>query len=96
MTNIIGTLVYKITGDSSALTTNLSKASKEVNKTGVDFQTLGRRIKTISTTVISGVLVKSLIQAASKMEELDNKFNTVFKGFEADTNRWVEKICKSN
>ncbi|MGD1818929.1 MAG: hypothetical protein ACPKOI_03480 [Pleomorphochaeta sp.] len=95
MTNIIGTLIYKITGDTSALETNLANSKKQVVQTGDSFVKMGNKIKTVSTTIISGVLVKSLIQASSRLQELDNKFNTVFKGMEIQTKEFVDEYSKA-
>lgn len=95
MTDIIGTLIYKITGDTSSLDTKLSKSKKQIVNTGTSIEKLGKQIKTVSTTVISGVLVKSLIEASSRAQELENKFNTVFNGLETETNRFVENYTNA-
>lgn len=95
MTNIVGTLIYKITGDTSALENNLANSKKQVVKTGDSIEKMGSKIKTVSTTIISGMLVKSLIQASSRLQELDNKFNTVFNGMEIQAKEFVDEYSKA-
>jgi len=95
MTNIVGTLIYKITGDTSALEQDLSKSRKQIVKTGDSIEKMGSKIKTVSTTIISGVLVKSLIQSSSRLQELDNKFNTVFNGMEIQTKEFINKYTNA-
>ncbi len=90
MDNVVGRLVYKITGDTSLLNTSLKNARAEVKATGESFDKLSKQVLNFSTKVLSGVLIKKLADAASRLEELDSKFNTVFSGIEAETNAWVK------
>ena len=89
MTNIIGTLVYQITGDSSALNAALDSSRAKMEKTGKQLETMGSQVRTFATRVITGYLIKSLIDASSRATELSNKFNTVFKGVESETESWI-------
>lgn len=95
MDNVVGRLIYKITGDTTLLNTALSNARKECIKTGQSFDSLSKQVKSFGTKILSGVLIKQLADAASSLEELDNKFNTVFKGIEAASDAWVEKYAKA-
>jgi hypothetical protein len=49
----------------------------------------------MAVTAISGVLVKSLVDAASRVEELSNKFDTVFKGIEQEANSWAKEYARA-
>lgn len=89
MDNVIGTLIYKITGDTTALNVNLARSRDQVVQTGVAIEKMGGNIRRVATTVISGILIKSLTEAASRVEELENKFDTVFKGMEAEADAWA-------
>ncbi|WP_319758160.1 hypothetical protein [uncultured Sphaerochaeta sp.] len=93
MDNLLGTLIYKITGDSTALDKNLESSRSKIEKTGISIEKMGDRIKRVSTTIISGYLIKSLLNASSRVEELQNKFDTVFAGIENDTNAWVRQYA---
>nr|WP_321265211.1 hypothetical protein [uncultured Sphaerochaeta sp.] len=93
MDNLLGTLIYKITGDSTALDKNLETSRSKIEKTGISIEKMGDRIKRVSTTIISGYLIKSLLDASSRVEELQNKFDTVFAGIENDTNAWVRQYA---
>lgn len=92
--SIIGTLVYKITGDSSALEASLDKSQKKITKTGESLTKLGKTAKTVGTVVFSGVFIKSCLEAASKVEELGNKFDTVFNGMESSADAWARKYAE--
>lgn len=89
MDNVIGTLIYKITGDSGALDAGLDRSKARIVQTGASIEALGAKLRKVSTAVISGVFVKSLLEASSRVEELDSKFRTVFSGMEAEADAWA-------
>lgn len=95
MDNIIGTLIYKITGDTTALITNMERSRAQITKTGTAIEQLGTKLRKVSTTVISAVFIKSLMEAASRAEELENKFNTVFKGIETEADAWTKTYAEA-
>jgi hypothetical protein len=89
MDNVIGTLIYRITGDTSALDAGLDRSRARIVQTGTSIEALGVKLRKVSTAVISGVFVKSLLDASSRVEELDSKFRTVFSGMEAEADAWA-------
>ncbi len=90
MDNLVGTLIYKITGDTSSLDRNLRSSSEKMNRTGKSLERLGQQAKRVATSFISAYLVKSLVDAASNLEELDNKFKVVFDGVVKESNNWAK------
>ncbi|WP_320130249.1 hypothetical protein [uncultured Sphaerochaeta sp.] len=95
MDNLLGTLIYKITGDNSALDKSLDVSRGKLDKTGSSIEKMGTSIMRVSKTIISGMLVKSLLEASSRATELENKFDTVFKGVEAQTTAWVKDYASA-
>lgn len=95
MDNVVGRLVYKILGDTSLLNRDLSKANASLKVTADNFESLSARVKSFSTKILSGMLIKNLVSSASALEELDAKFNTVFKGVEGETRAWAENYAKT-
>ena len=84
--NVIGNLIYKITGDSSALDKSVKKSNTEVKGFGKSLGNIGSIIK---GALFTGALLigakkviefgKNLISAASDAEETQNKFSVVFE-----------------
>lgn len=82
----IGTLTYKITGDTTSLDKSLNKSEKNVKGLGKESSSLGTLLK---GAAVAGAVVfaakkvaefgLSAINAASDAEETRNKFNVVFK-----------------
>ena len=93
--SIIGTLVYKITGDSTALEQSLENSQSKISKTGESITKLGQRAASVATTVFSGVFIKSILAASSRVEELESKFNTVFSGIEATADAWAREYAEA-
>lgn len=91
----VGTLIYKITGDASLVHKDLTKVNKEIGQTADNFDTLAASVKSFTTKVLSGVLIKTLADAASEVEELDAKFDTVFAGRAQETRAWAENYATS-
>lgn len=95
MDNVVGRLIYKITGDASLLNRDLSKCNDQLGLTADEFKHLSSQVKTFATRVMTGMLIKSLLDASSALEELEAKFNTVFKGVETETRAWAENYAKT-
>lgn len=91
--SVIGTLIYRITGDTSALDKGLDVSRAKISKTGESLVKLGQRARQVGTVVFSGIFVKSILNAASNVEELGNKFDTVFKGMESSADSWARKYA---
>ena len=95
MNNILGRLYYVITGDTTALERNLSSSRKEIQALGVQLNETGRSILSFAKGAVTAVLIKSLTEAASRADELQNKFNTVFGGISAETESWAESYSEA-
>lgn len=95
MDNVVGRLIYKITGDASLLNRDLSKCNDQLGLTADEFKHLSSQVKTFATRIMTGMLIKSLLDASSALEELEAKFNTVFKGVETETKAWAENYAKT-
>ncbi len=93
--SIIGTLIYKITGDSTALEQSLENSKSQISKTADSITKLGKRAKQVATAVFSGVFIKSILEASSRVEELNSKFNTVFSGIEATADAWAREYAEA-
>ncbi len=93
--SIIGTLIYKITGDSTALEQSLENSQSQISKTADSITKLGQRARQVATTVFSGIFIKSILQASSRVEELNSKFNTVFSGIEATADAWAREYAEA-
>lgn len=91
--SVIGTLVYKITGDTAALEKGLDVSRQKIIRTGDSLVKLGQRARQVGTVIFSGVFVKSILSAASNVEELGNKFDTVYKGMESSADAWARKYA---
>lgn len=95
MSNIIGKLVYMITGDTASLETNLDSSKKKVKELGAQVDKTGERIRQFAKGAITATLIKSLVDAASRVEELESKFNTVFDGISSTTDKWVRDYASA-
>ena len=91
--SVIGTLVYKITGDTKALDKGLDVSRQKISKTGDSLVELGKKATKVGTVIFSGIFIKSCLEAASNVEELGNKFDTVFKGMESSADAWARKYA---
>ena len=91
--SVIGTLVYKITGDTKALDKGLDVSRQKISKTGESLVELGKKATKVGTVIFSGIFIKSCLEAASNVEELGNKFDTVFKGMESSADAWARKYA---
>ena len=92
--SVIGTLVYKITGDTKALDKGLDVSRQKISKTGDSLVELGKKATKVGTVIFSGIFIKSCLEAASNVEELGNKFDTVFKGMESSADSWARKYAE--
>lgn len=93
--SVIGRLIYKITGDTSALNSSLDSSRAKISQTGQSLQQMSGKIKTLATTAISGYLIKSMLEASSRAEELGNKFDTVFSGMESSADNWARTYASA-
>lgn len=92
--SVIGTLVYKITGDTKALDKGLDVSRQKISKTGDSLVELGKKATKVGTVIFSGIFIKSCLEVASRVEELGNKFDTVFKGMESSADSWARKYAE--
>ena len=95
MDSIVGRLIYQITGDSTMLSKDLSRCNDELKATSRQFADLSVTVRTFARRVVTGVLVKSLADAASELEELESKFNTVFGDNAQEVRVWAENYATS-
>ncbi len=95
MSNILGRLYYVITGDTSALERNLSASRKEIQALGTQLNETGRSILAFAKGTITAVLIKSLTEAASRAEEMQNRFDTVFRGINAEIEEWANAYAEA-
>ena len=95
MSNILGRLYYIITGDTSSLDRNLDSSRKKMQALGVQLNETGRSILAFAKGTITAVLIKSLTEAASRAEEMQNRFDTVFRGIESETQAWAEAYAEA-
>lgn len=93
--NVLGRLVYKITGDTASLESNVSKSNDKVKDLGKEIDRTGSKIKAFAKGAITATLVKSLIDASSRVEELESKFNTVFDDMSSAADKWAREYANS-
>lgn len=93
--NTVGWLVYKITGDASLLYKELDKVTNELEETSDSFDALSKSVRSFATKVLTGVLVKALADTASRMEELESKFETVFGDLARESEAWAANYSEA-
>lgn len=91
--NVLGRLIYKITGDTTSLETNFSRSKDKVKDLGKEVDRTGSKIKAFAKGAITATLVKSLIDASSRVEELESKFNTVFDDMSSAADKWAREYA---
>ena len=95
MDQIIGNLIYKITGDTSALDSGLDLSGQKINKTAESLKKLAQTAKRSFAAIASAKLVATLTQSASRVEELDAKFDTVFGDIAAASDSWARRYAQA-
>lgn len=95
MSNLLGRLYYMITGDTTSLNRNLEASRKEMKALGNQLSATGRSIISFAKGTVTAVLIRSLTEAASRAEEMQNRFDTVFRGIEAETEAWAEAYAEA-
>lgn len=95
MSNLLGRLYYTITGDTTSLNRNLEASRKEMKALGNQLSATGRSIISFAKGTVTAVLIRSLTEAASRAEEMQNRFDTVFRGIEAETEAWAEAYAEA-
>lgn len=95
MSNILGRLYYIITGDTTALDRSLSASRKELRTLGTQLNETSRSILAFAKGTITAVLIKSLTEAASRAEEMQNRFDTVFRGISAEVEEWANVYAEA-
>ena len=95
MSNILGRLYYIITGDTTALDRSLSASRKEMRALGTQLNETSRSILAFAKGTITAVLIKSLTEAASRAEEMQNRFDTVFRGINAEVEEWANTYAEA-
>lgn len=93
MDNVVGRLIYRITGDSGTLRADLKRCDADLARIAGEFDRLASSVRSFTTKVVTGALIRQLTQAASDLEELDAKFDTVFSGIEDETRSWAEEYA---
>ena len=84
MGSILGRLYYIITGDTAGLNRSLRSSRKEMEALGSQLNTLSRSFLSFAKGTMTAALIASFTEAASRMDELQNKFDTVFRGIASD------------
>ncbi len=95
MGSILGRLYYIITGDTAGLNRSLRSSRKEMEALGSQLNTLSRSFLSFAKGTMTAALIASFTEAASRMDELQNKFDTVFRGIASDTEEWVEAYAEA-
>ncbi len=93
----LGQLVWKITGDSSALNKELDKTDKKVAGTGKKFTGLGTIIKAgmaIGAAALGAFMVKAT-KAASDAQEVADKFGVVFRDVPEQANKVAQSLAEN-
>ena len=90
MSNILGRLYYIITGDTASLERNLASSRKEIRALGTQLNETSRSILNFAKGTITAVLIKSLTDAASRAEEMQNRFDTVFGSMSQEVEDWAD------
>lgn len=95
MEKTVGWLVYKITGDASLLNRELDKVDRKLDGTAASFDRLSKTVRSFAGKVLTGVLIKGLADTASRMEELESKFATVFGELSRESEAWAANYAES-
>jgi hypothetical protein len=91
----IGELVYKITGDSKGLQTEVQKSDSKVKGLGATFgkfAKLGVAAIAAVGVAMATKITKELVNAASMAEETQNKFDVVFRGIEGSADAAAKNL----
>jgi len=97
-----GELVYKITGDSSGLKTELSKTNKELKGAAKSATGFGSAMKSafilaggamVASKIVS--FFKDTIKAASNAEETASKFGTIFSSIAGQAEQSAKDLAKN-
>lgn len=86
---LIGNLIYKITGDQSALDKSLDTSTKKIEQTAAKMQKLGSKLTKFVTVPIVGIGT-AFVKLASDAEETNSKFEAVFKDQSESVREWAE------
>ena len=95
MDQIIGNLIYKITGDTAALDKGLDISSKKINTTADSLNRLAAVAKRSFAAIATTRLIGALTSSASGVEELDAKFDTVFGDIAAASDSWARRYAQA-
>lgn len=95
MDQIIGNLIYKITGDTAALDKGLDISSKKINTTADSLNRLAAVAKRSFAAIATTRLIGALTSSASRVEELDAKFDTVFGDIAAASDSWARRYAQA-
>lgn len=93
MSDILGTLFYRITGDTADLDRNVDRSRRKVGELGDEIETTGKKISAFVKGAITTQLIAAFAETASRMDELQNKFDTVFGEVAASTEAWAEEYA---
>lgn len=93
MATLIGSLYYKITGDTAALDDSLDASREKVERLGRSAGSLGAKLRKGLGGAVILKAGKDLVEAASRAEELRNKFDTVFAGMERSADAWAREYA---
>jgi hypothetical protein len=97
MANVIGELVWKITGDATAAKKSLNEIDKNTQKTAKSVQFLEKAF--LVGLAVNGVkalknIAKETINAASEAEETSNKFGVVFRTVIDEANQLADVLAR--
>lgn len=88
------TLTAIISADITEFSTKLDQAVSKLESTGASFEKIGKSLSmklTAPLTALAGVMVKT----ASDVEELQSKFNYIFKDQAGAVSEWAEEVGTS-
>jgi len=98
---LLGSLYWKITHDSTEFNKGVNDARKSANNLKNDFENIGKSMTSVGDKMTMGVTVPLLalgtafLKTASDSEEMNSKFNTVFKDQAASVRKWNEEYSDS-
>ena len=109
MDQVIGTLIYRITGDTSSLDSSLQQSGTRLRSLQDDLQksqtyagslgTAFTKLASLATRSFSAIkalqVTKALASAAGEAQALEAKFNTVFDGIQNETNAWIRQYASA-
>lgn len=95
MDQIIGNLIYKITGDTAALDKGLDASGRKISATADSLKNLANVARRSFAAIATTKLIGALTSSASRVEELDAKFDTVFGDIASASDSWARRYAQA-